>query len=73
MVIEAVAALQGNTGATVNQVAAELGLDQSGASPMLGQAAERGYLRKIALGSDARQRRHLVTEEGGGMLDSAHE
>lgn len=72
MVTEAVAALQGGTGATVNQVAAELGIDQSGASRMLSQAAERGYVRKTALGPDARQRLLLVTEKGAGMLDSAH-
>jgi DNA-binding MarR family transcriptional regulator len=72
MVTEAVAALQGDGGATVNQVADELGIDQSGASRFIAQAVERGYLRKAASPSDARQRLLLVTEEGSRMLDAAH-
>lgn len=72
MVTEAVAALQGDAGATVNQVADELGIDQSGASRFVSQAVERGYLRKVSSPSDARQRRLLVTDEGEKMLDSAH-
>lgn len=73
MVTEAVAALQGTEGATVNEVAHELGIDQSGASRFLTQAVERGYLRKVASSSDARQRRLLVTSKGARMLDSAHQ
>ena len=73
MVIEAVAARQGTEGATVNEVADELGIDQSGASRFLTQAVERGYLRKVASATDARQRRLLVTDKGATMLDSAHQ
>ncbi|WP_052174014.1 MarR family winged helix-turn-helix transcriptional regulator [Embleya scabrispora] len=72
MVTEAVAALQGDEGATVNAVADELGIDQSGASRFLTQAVERGYLRKVASPTDARQRRLLVTNKGAKMLASAH-
>lgn len=72
MVTEAVAALQGDGGATVNQVADELGIDQSGASRFITQAVERGYLRKVVSPTDARQRRLLVTSEGAKMLDAAH-
>lgn len=72
MVTEVVAALQGTDGATVNQVADELGIDQSGASRFVGQAVERGYLRKFASPADARQRLLLVTRQGAKMLDSAH-
>ena len=73
MVTEAVAARQGTEGATVNEVADELGIDQSGASRFLTQAVERGYLRKVPSPSDARQRRLLVTNKGAKMLDSAHQ
>ncbi len=72
MVTEAVAALQGGRGATVNQIADELGIDQSGASRFVTQAVERGYLSKVASPSDARQRLLLVTPEGSRMLESAH-
>lgn len=73
MVTEAVAALQGADGATVNQVADELGIDQSGASRFVSQAVERGYLRKVASPTDARQRLLLVTSKGAKMLESAHD
>ncbi|MDX2973026.1 MarR family winged helix-turn-helix transcriptional regulator [Kribbella solani] len=72
MVTEAVAALQGDGGATVNQVADELGIDQSGASRFLAQAVERGYLRKVPSPTDARQRNLLVTAKGARMLAAAH-
>lgn len=72
MVTEAVAVLQGDNGATVNQVANELGIDQSGASRFLSQAVERGYLRKVASPADGRQRRLRVTEDGARLLESAH-
>lgn len=72
MVTEAVATLQGGAGATVNQVADELGIDQSGASRFLTQAVERGYLSKVAPPTDARQRRLVVTSKGAKMLESAH-
>lgn len=73
MVTEAVSALQGADGATVNEVADELGIDQSGASRFISQAVERGYLRKVASPTDARQRLLLVTQEGETMLKSAHQ
>ncbi|MDX2968399.1 MarR family winged helix-turn-helix transcriptional regulator [Kribbella solani] len=72
MVAEAVAGLQGSGGATVNQVADELGIDQSGASRFISQAVERGYLHKVASPSDARHRLLRVTDEGDRLLDSAH-
>ena len=72
MVTEVVGAIQGTVGATVNQVADELGIDQSGASRFVSQAVEQGYLRKVASPADARQRLLLVTSEGAEMLESAH-
>jgi DNA-binding MarR family transcriptional regulator len=73
MVTEAVAALQDDGGATVNKVAHELGIDQSGASRFIGQAVAGGYLRKVASPSDARERLLLVTAKGAKMLGSAHQ
>lgn len=73
MVTEAVASLQGEEGATVNQVADELGIDQSGASRLLSQAVERGYLRKVTSPTDGRQRRLRLTPGGARMIESAHQ
>ena len=44
MVTEAVASLSLRDGVTVNAVANELGIDQSGASRFIAQAVQRGYL-----------------------------
>lgn len=71
MVTEAVFARAAYAGATVNAVADELGIDQSGASRMVGQAVERGYLVK-GPGSDARKRVVTVTEAGMKLLAQAH-
>jgi DNA-binding MarR family transcriptional regulator len=73
MVTEAVQALQDRGGATVNDVADELGIDQSGASRFIAQAVNRGYLRKIASPHDARQRRLAVTDTGATLVEAAHE
>ncbi|MFT4037377.1 MAG: MarR family winged helix-turn-helix transcriptional regulator [Thermomicrobiales bacterium] len=72
MVTEAVLALQGGPGATVNAVANELGIDQSGASRMIAQAEAAGYLRKAPGQSDARQRALHVTPAGEDLLAAAH-
>lgn len=71
MVAEAVVALSGTGGASINDVARELGIDQSGASRMVGQAVERGYLEK-ASAADARRRVVRVTEAGRGLVSQAH-
>jgi MarR family transcriptional regulator, organic hydroperoxide resistance regulator len=73
MVTEAVQALETRGGATVNDVADELGIDQSGASRFIAQAVDRGYLRKIASSRDARQRLLVVTDEGATFLATAHQ
>lgn len=72
MVTEAVAWLSQYQGATVNAVAHELGIDQSGASRFIAQAVGRGYLRKAAAQGDARQRTLYVTPAGEELLDAAH-
>ncbi|GGO44792.1 MarR family transcriptional regulator [Streptomyces daqingensis] len=71
MVTEAVAALADGGGASVNDVARELGIDQSGASRMVAQAVARGYLVK-SRAADARRRAVQVTEAGRELIDAAH-
>jgi len=73
MVTEAVASLGQGDGATVNAVANELGIDQSGASRFIAQAVQRGYLRRDSAPDDARKRALFVTPEGRGLLQAAHE
>ncbi|MUL42441.1 winged helix-turn-helix transcriptional regulator [Streptomonospora sp. PA3] len=71
-VTEAVRDRQGAHGASVNEVADELGIDQSGASRLIAQAADRGFLRKEDSPADARRRVLVVTEEGRELLRTAH-
>lgn len=72
MVTEAVASLSQGDGATVNAVANELGIDQSGASRFIAQAVQRGYLQKVPARQDARQRVLHVTPTGEELLLAAH-
>ena len=72
MVTEAVASLGQRDGATVNAVANQLGIDQSGASRFIAQAVRRGYLRKAAARQDARQHALHVTPAGEELLRAAH-
>lgn len=58
---------------TVNDVASELGLDQSNASRLLAHADEAGYLLIGPSSSDRRRRTIVVTSEGRALLDAAHE
>ncbi|PRX98429.1 MarR family winged helix-turn-helix transcriptional regulator [Allonocardiopsis opalescens] len=71
-VTEAVAACRHSGGATVNEVADELGIDQSGASRLIARAVDRGYLRKAVSADDARRRAVLVTDKGTELLRDAH-
>jgi MarR family transcriptional regulator, organic hydroperoxide resistance regulator len=57
---------------TVNDVAAELGLDQSGASRMVTHAVDEGYLAAHPSAADARRRAITVTPAGGQLLADAH-
>jgi DNA-binding MarR family transcriptional regulator len=73
MVTEAVTSLSQSGEATVNAVANELGIDQSGASRFVSQAVERGYLRKDAAREDARQRALHLTPAGEALVRAAHQ
>jgi DNA-binding MarR family transcriptional regulator len=70
MITEAVAS-HGVAGASINEIAEELGIDQSGASRMVGQAVARGYLAKSSA-SDARRRIVVVTAAGHALIAQAH-
>lgn len=72
MVTEAVASYNRRDGATINAVANELGIDQSGASRFVAQAVRRGYLRKSAGVGDARQRTLHIAPAGKELLRDAH-
>ncbi|MFI0422981.1 MarR family transcriptional regulator [Spongiactinospora sp. 9N601] len=72
LVTEAVCALQERGEVTVNDVAAELGIDQSGASRMLAHAAGRGLLAMTPSETDARRRTVTLTDAGHDFLAAAH-
>jgi DNA-binding MarR family transcriptional regulator len=65
--------LTGRYEVTVNEVAAELGIDQSGASRMIAQATVGGYLSAQPSPQDKRRRTISVTPAGVTLLASAHQ
>lgn len=73
LVTEAVHSLARREPATVNAVAHEIGIDQSGASRLVKSAVAAGYLRMRAPQADGRRRELSVTPAGLAMLDEAHE
>ena len=58
--------------ATVNAVADEIGIDQSGASRLVTSATAAGYLTMAASETDRRVRQATVTATGAEMLGQAH-
>jgi DNA-binding MarR family transcriptional regulator len=73
LVCEAVHALSlRGTPATVNAIAHEIGIDQSGASRLVKNAAAAGYLVMAASAADGRRREASLTSAGRSMLDQAH-
>jgi DNA-binding MarR family transcriptional regulator len=58
--------------ATVNAVAHELGIDQSGASRLVKSAADAGYLMMAKGASDGRRREVSITAAGQAALEHAH-
>lgn len=70
---EAVAALvRREEPATVNAIAKEIGIDQSGASRLIKNAVDMGYLTLTATPSDGRKREVAVTSSGRTVLRQAH-
>jgi MarR family transcriptional regulator, organic hydroperoxide resistance regulator len=72
LVTETVHALSAVSEVSVNDVAAELGLDQSGASRMVTHAVDEGFLAAHPSPSDARRRTVTVTPAGTQLLADAH-
>ena len=74
LVTEAVHALaRRGIAATVNAVGNEIGIDQSGASRLVGAATEAGLLTMRAPDHDGRRRHATVTPSGHALLASAHD
>ncbi|WP_159501239.1 MarR family winged helix-turn-helix transcriptional regulator [Microbacterium sp. 18062] len=70
---EAVAALvDREEPATVNAVADEIGIDQSGASRLIESAVDAGYLTLATAPSDGRRREVAVTPSARAVLRQAH-
>lgn len=57
---------------TVNAIAHEIGIDQSGASRLVKSAITAGYLVMAESETDARRREVSLTPEGRSMLRQAH-
>lgn len=73
LVTEAVGSLaRRGAEATVNAVAHEIGIDQSGASRLVGAATAAGYLTTGGSGTDRRRRPVTVTPSGEALLEQAH-
>jgi len=73
LVCEAVHALSLRvTPATVNAIAQEVGIDQSGASRLIKSATTAGYLVMAASATDGRRREAALTPTGRSILDQAH-
>ncbi|WP_200824584.1 MarR family winged helix-turn-helix transcriptional regulator [Nonomuraea solani] len=68
LVVEAVRTSDGATGPTVGTVAHQLGLDHSGASRMVRDAVEAGYLARDTSDSDRRRACLRLTEDGHALL-----
>ena len=60
-------------GATVGDVARQLGLDHSGASRMVAAAAVAGYVTRTRAASDARRRVLQLTPAGRKLIDASHQ
>jgi DNA-binding MarR family transcriptional regulator len=72
LVVDAVNSLAKREPATINGIAREIGIDQSGASRLVKEAAAAGYLTLKASGADARIREVVLTAAGHKLLLHAH-
>ena len=72
-VLEAVASLiDRGLSATVNAVASEIGIDQSGASRLVKSAVDAGYVTMTPSQTDRRRREVTVMPSGDAVLREAH-
>lgn len=58
---------------SINAIAREIGIDQSGASRLVRSATHAGYLTMLVSAADGRQRHAAVTTDGHRMLAHAHD
>lgn len=72
LVVDAVAAAERQGSTSIAAVARELGIDRSGASRMVSDAADRGHVRKGRSSEDARRTTVELTAAGRGLLAGAH-
>jgi DNA-binding MarR family transcriptional regulator len=72
LVTEAVRSVGSRGAATVNAVAREIGIDQSGASRLVRDAVGAGYLEMRPSAVDARRREVSVAAAGHELLHEAH-
>lgn len=73
LVAEAVGSLtERGASTTVNSIAHEIGIDQSGASRLIKGTTEAGYLAMQASATDGRRRELTLTPAGKTMLEQAH-
>jgi DNA-binding MarR family transcriptional regulator len=71
LVLEATDAAARTTTPSVAAVAAQLGLDRSGASRLIAAAAEHGYLLRRTQPADARRAELTITRTGRSLLNAA--
>lgn len=72
LVTEVVQALSARGVATINAVAHEIAIDQSGASRLVKEAVGAGYLEMKPSDTDARRRDVSITAAGIELLEDAH-
>ncbi|WP_350277280.1 MarR family winged helix-turn-helix transcriptional regulator [Kribbella sp. HUAS MG21] len=72
LVTESVYAVSARGAATINAIAHEIGIDQSGASRLVKDAVAAGYLELRPAEADARRREVRVTAAGLLLLEQAH-
>lgn len=72
MTVEAIAAASPDGEATINDIATEIGLDQSGASRLVSQAMAAGYVARERSAQDGRARICRLTPAGRQLLQDAH-
>ncbi|MCP1470675.1 DNA-binding MarR family transcriptional regulator [Sphingobium sp. OAS761] len=72
LVAEAVGTLTKREPVTINALAREIGIDQSGASRLVKEAAEAGYLEMKSSPHDARRREVSLKKAGQRLLVDAH-
>jgi DNA-binding MarR family transcriptional regulator len=72
LVLESIDAVSSRGEVSVSDVAQELGIDHSGASRMVAEAAAHGLIVRSVSAGDARKATLSVTETGADLLTEAH-